>query len=101
MTRKRLLTSRTAMKSLFFTAPVAGELDIPIPVQSCQCTHSNFHKPYVAYPTDAIENPLIVCPFGRLKMLGQLPSYLRRANHNGTFDSICIRCFETVASAKN
>jgi hypothetical protein len=33
-------------------------------------------------------------------MSGQLPSYLHRANNDGTFDSICIRCFETIASAK-
>jgi hypothetical protein len=33
-------------------------------------------------------------------MSAQLPSYLHRVNGDGTFDSICIRCFDTIASAK-
>lgn len=32
-------------------------------------------------------------------MAGQLFPYLHRANPDGTFDSICIGCFVTVASA--
>jgi hypothetical protein len=32
-------------------------------------------------------------------MTKQWPTYLHRANPDGTFDSICIRCFKTIASA--
>jgi hypothetical protein len=32
-------------------------------------------------------------------MTKQWPTYLHRANPDGTFDSICIRCFTTIASA--
>jgi hypothetical protein len=32
-------------------------------------------------------------------MADQLSPYLHRANRDGTFDSICIRCFVTVATA--
>ena len=29
----------------------------------------------------------------------EFPSYLHRSNYDGTFDSICIRCFQTIASS--
>jgi hypothetical protein len=32
-------------------------------------------------------------------MVFELPTYLHRVNRDGSFDSICIRCFETIASA--
>jgi hypothetical protein len=32
-------------------------------------------------------------------MLGQEPTFLHRANPDGTFDSICMICFHTIANA--
>jgi hypothetical protein len=29
------------------------------------------------------------------------PSYLHKNNRDGTYDSICLRCFRTVGSANN
>jgi hypothetical protein len=31
-------------------------------------------------------------------MMGHPPIFLHRADRDGTFDSICIRCFQTIAT---
>ena len=38
---------------------------------------------------------------GLAEMPGQQPTFLHRANRDGTFDSICLRCFHTIATETN
>ena len=54
--------------------------------------HSNWRENYVSMQR------------GYLRLWGpqmqtQLPTFLHRVNPDGTFDSICLRCLHTIASA--
>src|ERR1700722_8541862 len=62
-------------------------------------THLISANGFVRVSDRLFEGALVVCGFGEFQMPGQLPSYLHRVNYDGTFDSICIRCFETIALA--